>query len=108
MMGHQVRDGGQQLVERGHHLLGRGGVIGGGIADRLAHVLIEQLHRALGEPSHRGIGITSQPEEVGKWQTEFEQAQRDTNHLDVGGRVALCAVDGAAQLDALALHGLDQ
>ena len=87
---------------------GGGGVVARRVADRLADVFIEQLDGTLGEPAHRLIGIAGQRQQVGERQTELQEAQRRPDEVDVGGGVALLAVDGSAQPDALALHGLDQ
>ena len=48
----QRRHGGQQLAEGLDHLLGGAVVVAGRVADGLAHVLVEQVDGALGEPAH--------------------------------------------------------
>ena len=79
------------------------------VADRLAHVLVEQLDGALGEPDHRAsfasrASASSSPS--GSPNSSNRSAR--AHHLDVGGRVALLAVDRRGRADALALDGLDQ
>ena len=108
MVRHQLRHGRQQLAERHHHLVGGLAVRTGGIADRLADVLVEQLDRAFGKTVHRRVGVASQRKQVPERQSELQQPERRAYELDVRRRVALHAVDGTPQPDALTLHGLDQ
>ena len=82
-------------------LLGGASSSASGVADRLAHVIVEQLDRALGDAAHRRVGVAREREQVAERQAELQHAQGDPDDLDVAGRVPHLAVDLAAQPDAL-------
>ena len=98
----------QQFTEGLDHLRRREVVVPGRVTDRLAHVLVEELDRAVGEPAHRGIGIAREPQQFRQREPELEQAERGPHELDIAGRVACLPLEDATEPDPLPLHGLDQ
>src|SRR6266516_676130 len=76
--------------------------------DRVSHVRVEEVDRALGKLPPRGVCAAREGKEPAERQPILEEPKRHPNDLDVAGPVADLAFDPASERKSLPFDRLDE